>query len=193
MSEDKKTEGLDFVREKVVADLEAGRYQKVVTRFPPEPNGYLHIGHAKAICLSYGVAEDFDGEYHLRFDDTNPSTEDPEYVDAIQRDIKWLGFDWGEHLYFASDYFGRMYEIAEQLVRDGEAYVDSSSEAEIRERRGSITEPGTDSPDRGRSVEENLDLLRRMKAGEFRDGEHVLRAKIDMASNNMLMRDPLLL
>ncbi|MEO1368374.1 MAG: glutamine--tRNA ligase/YqeY domain fusion protein, partial [Acidobacteriota bacterium] len=193
MSEEKKTEGLDFVREKVVADLEAGRYPKVVTRFPPEPNGYLHIGHAKAICLSYGVAEDFDGRYHLRFDDTNPSTEDPEYVDAIQRDIKWLGFDWGEHLYFASDYFGRMYEIAEQLVRDGKAYVDSSSEAEIRERRGTITEPGTDSPDRGRSVEENLDLLGRMKAGEFKDGEHVLRAKIDMASNNMLMRDPLLL
>ncbi|MCG8458828.1 MAG: glutamine--tRNA ligase/YqeY domain fusion protein [Holophagales bacterium] len=182
----------DFVREKIRDDLAAGRYGGVVTRFPPEPNGYLHIGHAKSICLNFGVAEEFGGRCHLRFDDTNPTTESSEYVVAIQRDVRWLGFDWGEHLCFASDYFEKMADLAEDLIRAGKAYVDSSTGEEIREGRGSLTEPGTESPYRGRPVAENLELFRRMRAGELEEGSHVLRAKIDMASPNMLMRDPLL-
>ena len=182
----------DFVREIIHGDLESGKHTQVITRFPPEPNGYLHIGHAKSICLNFGVAKEFDGRYHLRFDDTNPTTEDVEYTEAIQRDIRWLGFDWGEHLYFASDYFETMYGYAVHLIEQGQAYVDSQTLEEIRENRGSISEPGTNSPYRDRSVEENLDLFRRMRDGEFEDGTHVLRAKIDMAAKNMLMRDPLL-
>ena len=185
-------EGSDFIRDMVRADLDSGKHQQVVTRFPPEPNGYLHIGHAKAICLNFGVAAEMDGRCHLRFDDTNPTTEDPEFVEAIQRDIAWLGFDWGEHLYFASDYFERMAELAEKLIRKGKAYVDSSTLEEIRERRGTVTEHGTPGPYRDRSVEENLDLFRCMRAGEFDDGAHVLRGKIDLTSPNMQMRDPVL-
>ncbi|MFQ5537069.1 MAG: glutamine--tRNA ligase/YqeY domain fusion protein [Gemmatimonadota bacterium] len=186
------TERADFIRQIVAEDLAAGRYDQVVTRFPPEPNGYLHIGHAKSICLNFGIAEEFGGRCHLRFDDTNPETEDMEYVRAIQEDVRWLGFDWGKHLYFASDYFERMYECAEVLIRKGLAYVDSASEEEIREARGTVTEPGRPTPSRDRSVEENLDLFRRMRAGEFPDGSHVLRAKIDLAAPNMIMRDPVL-
>ncbi len=183
----------DFIRAKVVADLRSGKYEgRVVTRFPPEPNGFLHIGHAKSICLNFGIAEEHAGVCHLRFDDTNPETEDLEYVEAIQRDVRWLGFDWGDHLYFASDYFERLYEYAVQLIESGKAYVDSLSEEEIREYRGTVTEPGRESPNANRSVEENLKLFERMKNGELADGSHVLRAKIDMASSNMLMRDPLL-
>jgi len=184
--------GNDFVRDIIRGDLEGGLHTTVVTRFPPEPNGYLHIGHAKAICLNFGVAEEFGGRCHLRFDDTNPATESEEYTASIQRDVHWLGFDWGEHLYHASDYFGKMYEYALHLIREGKAYVDSLDTEEIREYRGSVGVPGRESPHRNRSVEENLDLFRRMRAGEFEDGAHVLRAKIDMAANNMLMRDPLL-
>jgi len=184
--------GTDFIRTVVEEDLEAGRYDEVVTRFPPEPNGYLHIGHAKSICLNFGVAEEYGGRCHLRFDDTNPLTEEEEYAQAIQRDVRWLGFDWGEHLYHAADYFDRLYAYAERLVERGKAYVDSQSEEEIREGRGTVTEPGRESPYRDRSPEENLDLLRRMKGGEFGGGEHVLRARIDMAHPNMLMRDPVL-
>ncbi|MDH3271534.1 MAG: glutamine--tRNA ligase/YqeY domain fusion protein [Gemmatimonadota bacterium] len=192
MSEQNET-GSDFIRRRVEADLASGRYGgRVVTRFPPEPNGYLHIGHATAICLNFGIAEQYGGRCHLRFDDTNPEKEDPEYVRAIQDDIRWLGFDWGEHLYFASDYFEKMYECAEGLIRDGLAYVDSQPLEAIREGRGSLTEPGVDSPYRDRSVDENLDLFRRMRSGEFPDGAHVLRGKIDMAAPNMLMRDPVL-
>jgi glutaminyl-tRNA synthetase len=183
--------GADFIRQIVAAHLREGRYEGVVTRFPPEPNGYPHIGHAKSICLNFGIAEEFGGRCHLRFDDTNPETEDEEYVEAIKDAIRWLGFDWGEHLYFASDYFERMYECAQVLIRKGLAYVDSESEDAIREGRGTVTEPGTPSPYRDRSVEENLDFFERMRAGEFANGAHVLRAKIDMASPNMLMRDPL--
>jgi glutaminyl-tRNA synthetase len=182
----------DFIRDIVRADLDAGRHEAVVTRFPPEPNGYLHIGHAKAICLNFGVAEDFGGRCHLRFDDTNPVKEDIEYIEAIENDVRWLGFDWGEHLHFASDHFERLYEWAEHLVRNGDAYVDDLSPAEIRAFRGTLTEPGRDSPYRARSVEENLDLLRRMRAGEFPDEARVLRAKIDMASGNINLRDPVL-
>ncbi|MFO7893171.1 MAG: glutamine--tRNA ligase/YqeY domain fusion protein [Longimicrobiales bacterium] len=189
-----RLEGRDFLRTRVAEDLKAGRHGgRVVTRFPPEPNGYLHIGHAKSICLNFGIAEEVDGAVcHLRFDDTNPETEDMKYVEAAKRDVTWLGFSWGDHLYFASDYFETMYEVGEHLIREGKAYVDSQSEEEIRENRGTVTEPGTASPFRDRSVEENLDLFRRMRAGEFGNGAHVLRAKIDMASPNMLMRDPLL-
>ncbi|MEX2526491.1 MAG: glutamine--tRNA ligase/YqeY domain fusion protein [Gemmatimonadota bacterium] len=183
-------EGRDFIRTIVDRHQAEGRYPGVVTRFPPEPNGYLHVGHAKSICLNFGLAEEYGGRCHLRFDDTNPLTEDEEYTRAIQRDVEWLGFEWGEHLYFASDYFSRMYQVAEGLVRKGKAYVDSASEEEIREARGTVTEPGRPTPHRNRSVEENLDLFRRMKAGEFPDGSHVLRGKIDLASPNMLMRDP---
>ncbi len=183
----------NFIRDIIERDLESGATEgRVVTRFPPEPNGYLHIGHAKAICPDFGLAADYNGTCHLRFDDTNPETEDPEFVRAIQDDVRWLGFDWNEHLYFASDYFDQFYGFAEHLIRDGKAYVDSQSEDEIRRTRGTVTEPGTRSPYRDRSPEENLDLFRRMKAGEFADGEHVLRAKGDMASPNMKMRDPLL-
>jgi glutaminyl-tRNA synthetase len=183
----------DFLREKVAADVASGRFGRPVhTRFPPEPNGYLHIGHAKSICLNFGVAREFAGRCNLRFDDTNPTTEDMRYVEAIRDDVRWLGFAWDEE-HFASDYFERLYQIAEALVKAGKAYVDSQSEEEIREGRGTVTVPGTPSPYRDRGVEENLALLRRMRAGEFPDGAHVLRAKIDMAHPNMLMRDPLLL
>src|SRR5688572_4238494 len=184
--------GEDFIRDIVRADLRSGRHRTVVTRFPPEPNGYPHIGHAKSICLNFGLAAEFGGACNLRFDDSNPLTEDMEYVEAIQRDVRWLGFDWGERLYFASDYFERLYELAELLVRKGLAYVDTLSEEEIRAYRGTVTEPGRPSPHRDRSVEENLDLLRRMRAGELPDGAAVLRARIDMAAPNMKMRDPLL-
>jgi glutaminyl-tRNA synthetase len=186
--------GLDFIRAIVARDLATPEYAgRVVTRFPPEPNGYLHIGHAKSICLNFGIAlENSGGACHLRFDDTNPTTEDVKYTESIQEDVRWLGFDWGENLFFASDYFERFYEYAEQLIREGKAYVDSSSEEDIREGRGTVTQPGRASPHRNRSVDENLDLFRRMRAGEFPNGAHVLRAKIDMAAPNMLMRDPLL-
>ena len=184
--------GEHFIRDIVRADLRAGRHHTVVTRFPPEPNGYPHIGHAKSICLNFGLAAEFGGACNLRFDDSNPLTEDMEYVEAIQRDVRWLGFDWGERLYFASDYFERLYELAELLVRKGLAYVDTLSEEEIRAYRGTVTEPGRPSPWRDRGVEENLDLLRRMRAGELPDGAAVLRARIDMAAPNMKMRDPLL-
>ncbi len=182
----------DFIRELVADDVATGRFGRgPATRFPPEPNGFLHLGHAKSICLNFGIAQEFGGTCNLRFDDTNPETEDVRYVAAIKRDVRWLGFRWdGEH--YASDYFEQLYEFAERLVRKGKAYVDSQSEAEIRAGRGTVTTPGTDSPYRERSVEENLDLLRRMRAGEYPDGAHVLRAKIDMAHPNMLMRDPLL-
>ncbi|MCC6621539.1 MAG: glutamine--tRNA ligase/YqeY domain fusion protein [Deltaproteobacteria bacterium] len=180
----------NFIRDIIDEHLEARRYPGVVTRFPPEPNGYLHIGHAKSICLNFGLARDYGGVCHLRFDDTNPTKEETEYVDSIQADVRWLGFDWQGKLFFASDYFQRMYDWAELLVRKGLAYVDSLSREELRQHRGSLTEPGRESPYRNRGVDENLDLLRRMKAGEFEDGEHVLRARIDMSSPNMLMRDP---
>lgn len=185
---------MDFIRSMVARDLETGKYGgRVVTRFPPEPNGFLHIGHAKAICLNFGIAsEHAGGRCHLRLDDTNPDTEKAEYVEAMKRDIRWLGFDWNEHLYHASDYFEELYGFAIRLVDKGLAYVDSSSEEEIRERRGSVTRPGVNSPFRERTVDENRDLFRRMRAGEFPDGSHVLRAKIDMAHANMIMRDPVL-
>lgn len=184
---------LDFIREIVTADQAAGTHQgRVATRFPPEPNGYLHIGHAKSICLNFGVARDFGGTCNLRFDDTNPVTEDTEYVDAIQDDVRWLGFSWEDRLYYASDYFERLYACAVQLIRDGKAYVDSLTADEIREFRGTLQEPGRDSPYRVRPVNENLDLFTRMRAGDFPDGAHVLRAKIDMASTNITMRDPIL-
>jgi glutaminyl-tRNA synthetase len=183
---------VDFIRSIIDEDLAAGRHGgRVATRFPPEPNGYLHIGHAKSICLNFGVAEERGGTCNLRFDDTNPTKEDVEYVDAIKADVAWLGFKWDE-LLFASDYFERLYEFAVQLIRQGQAYVDSLSADEIRQHRGTLTEPGRDSPYRNRPVDENLELFSRMRAGEFADGEHVLRAKIDMASPNLNMRDPTL-
>src|SRR6202140_2248960 len=162
--------GRDFIRDIVQADLDAGRHRSVVTRFPPEPNGYLHLGHAKSICLNFGVAEEFGGRCHLRFDDTNPTKEEQIYIDAIERDVRWLGFDWGKHLYFASDYFEQLYEWAEHLIRAGKAYVDDLSHDDMRAMRGTLTEPGRDSPFRARSVAENLDLFRRMRAGEFPNG-----------------------
>ncbi len=183
----------DFLRQIIDQDLADGKYGgKVVTRFPPEPNGYLHVGHAKSILLNFGISKEYGGQCHLRFDDTNPTTEESEYVRAIQEDVRWLGFDWGEHLYHAADYFGQMYDYAEALIRKDKAYVDSQTEEAIRKSRGTVTEQGMPSPDRDRSVEENLDLFRRMRAGDFTDGEHVLRAKINLASPNMLMRDPIL-
>ena len=189
-----RPESRDFLRTRIETDVRSGKYcGRVATRFPPEPNGYLHIGHAKSICLNFGVAEEFGGTCNLRYDDTNPDTATQEFVDSMQADIRWLGFDWEDRLYFASDYFEQFYDWAEQLVRDGRAYVDSSSEEEIRELRGTVTEPGRPGPYRDRTPEENLDLLRRMKAGEFPNGSHVLRAKIDLAHPNMVMRDPLLL
>jgi len=184
--------GQDFIREIVRADLAAGRYEAPVTRFPPEPNGYLHLGHAKSICLNFGVAEEFSGRCHLRFDDTNPVKEEQEFIDAIQRDVRWLGFDWGAHLYHASDYFETLYEWAEHLIRAGKAYVDDQSAEAMRRTRGTLTEAGTPSPFRDRGVEENLDLFRRMRAGEFPNGARVLRARIDMASGNINLRDPTL-
>ena len=184
--------GQDFIRDIIRADLAAGRHRAVVTRFPPEPNGYLHIGHAKSICLNFGVAEEFGGRCHLRFDDTNPTKEEQEYIDAIERDVRWLGFDWGKHLHHASDYFEQLYEWADHLIRSAKAYVDDQSQEEMRITRGTLTEPGKNSPFRDRSVEENLDLFRRMRAGEFPNGARVLRAKIDMASGNINLRDPVL-
>src|SRR5881227_1167717 len=184
--------GRDFIRDIIAADLAAKRHTNVVTRFPPEPNGYLHIGHAKSICLNFGVAKEFGGRCHLRFDDTNPTKEEQEYIDAIERDVRWLGFDWGSHLYHASDYFEQLYKWAEYLIQSGNAYVDDQSQEAIRANRGTLTEPGRNSPWRERSMEENLELFRRMRAGEFPNGARVLRAKIDMASGNINLRDPVL-
>ncbi len=184
--------GRDFIRDIIDADIAAGRSAEVVTRFPPEPNGYLHIGHAKAISLNFGVAQEYRGRCHLRFDDTNPIKEEQEYIDAIKRDVHWLGFDWGRHLYYASDYFDQLYDWAEHLIRAGKAYVDDLSPEEMRAMRGSLTEPGRNSPYRDRPVAENLDLFRRMRSGEFPNGARVLRAKIDMASGNINLRDPVL-
>jgi len=188
-----RDEPLDFIRATVAEDMRRNRYGgRVVTRFPPEPNGFLHIGHAKSICLNFGVAQDFGGVCNLRMDDTNPETEDELYVQAIQRDVKWLGFDWDDRVFYASDYYEQLYQFAVKLIRDGKAYVDSLNEEAIRAYRGTVTEPGRESPYRSRSIAENLDLFARMRAGEFADGAHVLRAKIDMAAANMKMRDPLL-
>jgi glutaminyl-tRNA synthetase len=183
---------VDFIREIVEDDLRAGRVATVITRFPPEPNGYLHIGHAKSICLNFGIANEYGGRCNLRFDDTNPLKEDVEYAVAIENDVRWLGFDWGVHHYHASDYFEQLYDWAESLIEAGKAFVDSCDADEIRTMRGTLTEPGQESPHRNRSAEENLDLFRRMRAGQFPDGAHVLRAKIDMASPNINMRDPVL-
>ncbi|MEW5877769.1 MAG: glutamine--tRNA ligase/YqeY domain fusion protein [Acidobacteriota bacterium] len=185
-------EGSDFIREIIRADLASGKHRTVITRFPPEPNGYLHIGHAKAICLNFTLAQEFGGRCHLRYDDTNPTKEEQEYIEAIERDVRWLGFDWGEHLYFASDYFEQMYQWAEKLILKGKAYVCDCTPEEVREKRGTLTEPGVPCEHRNRSVEENLELFRRMRAGEFPDGSRVLRAKIDMASGNVNMRDPVM-
>ena len=186
-------ETLDFIRAIVKDDQTTNKHEgRIATRFPPEPNGYLHIGHAKSICLNFGIAEEYGGTCNLRFDDTNPIKEDVEYVESIQEDVRWLGFDWADRLYYASDYFERIYEAAVRLIREGKAYVDSLDAEQIREYRGTLTEPGRNSPYRDRTVEENLDLFERMRAGEFEDGEHVLRAKIDMASGNINLRDPTL-
>jgi glutaminyl-tRNA synthetase len=184
--------GQDFIRDIIRGDLESGRRNTVVTRFPPEPNGYLHIGHAKSICLNFGVAQEFGGHCNLRYDDTNPTREAQEYIDAIERDVRWLGFDWGEHLYHASDYFEQLYLWAEYLIERGLAYVDDQTQDEMRLTRGTLTEAGTESPHRGRGVAKNLDLFRRMRAGEFPNGARVLRAKIDMGSGNINLRDPVL-
>jgi glutaminyl-tRNA synthetase len=184
--------GRDFIRDIVQADLDSKKHSTIVTRFPPEPNGYLHIGHAKSIALNFGIAQEFSGRCHLRFDDTNPTKEEQEYIDSIQADVHWLGYDWGKNLFYASDYFERLYEWAEILIRNGDAYVDDQSQEDIRLSRGTLTEPGKNSPFRERSVEENLDLFRRMKAGEFQNGARVLRAKIDMSSGNINLRDPVL-
>ena len=182
----------DFIREIVAADVRNGLHETIVTRFPPEPNGYLHIGHAKSICLNFGIAREFGGRCHLRFDDTNPAKEEQEYIDAIEADVRWLGFDWGEHLHHASDYFEQLYAWAVDLVRAGKAYVDDLTADEIREHRGTLTEPGRESPYRTRSVDESLDLFQRMRAGEFPNGARVLRARIDMAAPNINLRDPVL-
>ncbi|HAM35335.1 MAG TPA: glutamine--tRNA ligase [Elusimicrobia bacterium] len=184
--------GSDFIRDIVEAELKNGKHAKITTRFPPEPNGYLHIGHAKSICLNFGIARQYEGVCHLRFDDTNPSTEDVEYVRSIQQDVRWLGFDWGDKMFYASDYFEQIYEYAVELIKRGKAYVCDLGLEEIRRTRGSFTVPGQESPYRNRSVEENLDLFQRMRAGAFEDGSRTLRAKIDMASPNMNMRDPVL-
>jgi len=186
------TAARDFIRQIIHDDLESGKHAGIVTRFPPEPNGYLHIGHVMSICLNFGVTEETDGRTFLRFDDTNPGKEEQEFVDAIEADVRWLGFDWDDRLTHASDYFERLYAAAEQLIEAGLAYVDSLSADEMREYRGTLTEPGKDSPYRARPAAENMDLFRRMRAGEFADGEHVLRARIDMASPNMNLRDPAL-
>src|ERR1700761_4259776 len=182
----------DFIRDIVAQHVSEKKYPQIHTRFPPEPNGYLHIGHAKSICLNFGIAEEFGGRCHLRFDDTNPTKEEQEYIDAIENDVRWLGFDWGGHLYHASDYFEQLYEWAEYLIGEGKAYVDDQSPHDMRATRGTLTEPGTNSPYRERSVAENLDLFRRMRAGEFPNGARVLRAKIDMAAGNINLRDPAL-
>src|SRR6476646_6763540 len=184
--------GRDFIRDIVKADLDSGRVKGAVTRFPPEPNGYLHIGHAKSICLNFGAAQEFGGRCHLRFDDTNPTKEEQEFIDAIEADVRWLGFDWGKNLFFASDYFEQLYAWAEHLINTGKAYVDDQTQDEMRASRGTLTEPGRNSPFRDRPVAENLDLFRRMRAGEFPNGARVLRAKIDMTSGNINLRDPVL-
>jgi glutaminyl-tRNA synthetase len=184
--------GRDFIRDIVQADLDSKKHRQIVTRFPPEPNGYLHIGHAKSIALNFGIAQEFSGRCHLRFDDTNPTKEEQEYIDSIQADVRWLGYDWGTDLFYASDYFEQLYGWAESLIRAGDAYVDDQSQEEIRLTRGTLTEAGQNSPFRARSVDENLDLFRRMKAGEFPNGARVLRAKIDMSSGNINLRDPVL-
>jgi len=186
-------ERLDFIRQIVAEDLRAGKHDgRVVTRFPPEPNGYLHIGHAKSICLNFGIAAEFGGRCHLRFDDTNPTKEEQEYIDAIKHDVRWLGWDWGEHEYYASDYFERLYEWAVRVIEAGEAYVCDLTGEEVRQHRGTLTEPGRESPHRNRSVQENLDLFARMRAGQFADGSRTLRAKIDMAAPNLNLRDPVM-
>ncbi|HIT12833.1 MAG TPA: glutamine--tRNA ligase/YqeY domain fusion protein [Candidatus Scatomonas merdigallinarum] len=189
---EKETGSKNFIEQIIEKDLAEGVYDKVCTRFPPEPNGYLHIGHAKAVLLNYGLAKKYGGQFNMRFDDTNPTKERTEFVESIKEDIRWLGADWGDHLYFASNYFEQMYEAAEKLIRKGKAFVCDLSAEEIREYRGTLTEPGKESPYRNRGVEENLDLFRRMRAGEFPDGSKVLRAKIDMASPNINMRDPVI-
>ena len=194
MENEKETKPLNFIEKIIEDDLREGRVpdNKIITRFPPEPNGYLHIGHIKSICLNFGLAEKYGGVCHLRLDDTNPAKEDMEYINSIKSDIRWLGFDWGEHEYYASDYYDQLYEIALDLIRKGKAYVDSLSPEEMREYRGTLTEPGKNSPDRDRSIEENMDLFLRMKNGEFPEGKYTLRAKIDMASPNINLRDPAL-
>ena len=193
MEKNTEKKNLDFIRAIITEDISNNKNEgRVATRFPPEPNGYLHIGHAKSICLNFGVAEEFGGTYNLRFDDTNPTKEDTEYVESIMEDVKWLGYDWGERLYYASDYFQNLYEYAVKLIKDGKAYVDSLSAEEIRQYRGTLNEPGKESPFRNRSAEENLDLFERMKKGDFEEGAHVLRAKIDMTSGNLNMRDPIM-
>ena len=193
MSVERTPPGKDFVRQIVARDMETGRWDgRVVTRFPPEPNGYLHIGHAKSICLNFGIAQEFGGVCHLRMDDTNPTKEEQEYVESIQNDVRWLGFDWGVHMYYASDYFDRLHEWALQLIREGKAYVDDLSPDEIRIYRGTLTAPGKESPCRNRGAEENLALFERMRKGEFAEGTRVLRAKIDMAAPNLNLRDPVM-
>ena len=187
--ENSENKSLDFIRA-IVADDVNNKGLKVVTRFPPEPNGYLHIGHAKAFCLNFSIAEEYNGACHLRFDDTNPTKEEEEFVNSIMEDIRWVGWDWGDKLFFASDYFDKMYEYAVQLIKDGKSYVDDQTSEQIREGRGSLTSPGKNSPFRERSVEENLELFEKMKNGKFPDGSRVLRAKIDMASPNLNLRDP---
>ena len=187
------TPSSNFIRNIIPEDLRTNKNNgRIVTRFPPEPNGYLHIGHAKSICLNFGIAAENRGVCHLRFDDTNPSKEEVEYVESIQEDVRWLGWNWGDHLYYASDYFEKLYEYAVELIKAGKAYVCDLSADQIREYRGTLTELGVDSPYRTRRVEENLDLFERMRAGEFEDGSRVLRAKIDMASPNLNMRDPVI-
>ena len=191
-SQDGERSPTHFIRSIVIDDLESGKHRQIHTRFPPEPNGYLHIGHAKAICLNFGLADELDGLCNLRFDDTNPTKEEIEYVDSIKEDISWLGFEWGDREYYASDYFSQLHDFAVQLIRDGKAYVDDLTAEQIREYRGTLTEPGRNSPFRDRSVEENIDLFEGMRSGEFPDGSKVLRAKIDMAAGNLNMRDPVM-
>jgi glutaminyl-tRNA synthetase len=192
MSTEETSAGSNFIKTLIHEDLESGKHQTIVTRFPPEPNGYLHIGHAKAICLNFGLAREFNGRCHLRFDDTNPIKEEDEYVEAIREDVRWLGFDWGHHLYYTSSYYQQLYDYAVQLIEKGKAFVCSLTFEQMREYRGTLTEPGIKSPNRERSIEENLDLFNRMRAGEFPDGAYVLRAKIDMASGNLNLRDPVI-
>ncbi|HNX77539.1 MAG TPA: glutamine--tRNA ligase/YqeY domain fusion protein [Candidatus Rifleibacterium sp.] len=192
MSVEETSRNSNFIRDIIDEDLKSGKHKEIVTRFPPEPNGYLHVGHAKSICLNFGLARDYQGRCHLRFDDTNPVKEEQEYIDSIKEDVRWLGFDWGKHEYYASDYFQQLYDWAILLIKEGKAYVDDQTADEIRVSRGTLTEPGKNSPHRNRTVEENLDLFTRMKDGEFKNGERVLRAKIDMAAPNINMRDPVL-
>ncbi|MBP2672995.1 MAG: Glutaminyl-tRNA synthetase, partial [candidate division NC10 bacterium] len=192
MPEKETSPPADFIRAAVIEDLKTGRFTRVQTRFPPEPNGYLHIGHAKAICIDFGIAAEFGGKCNLRFDDTNPVKEEVEYVESIMQDIRWLGFDWEDRLFYASDYFEQLYQYAVQLIRKGKAYVCDLTADEVREYRGTLTEPGRESPFRNRTVDENLDLFTRMRAGEFPDASRTLRAKIDMASPNINLRDPVI-